>query len=110
MTRHAVSGHKLGKIYGVEDTPPWVETTTMPVDVESLEPTAKCYDTQIGGNHYKRMEIQPITYITENNLSFLEGSVIKYVSRWKFKNGIEDLKKAKHCLELLIATEETGDY
>ena len=63
---------------------------------------------QVGGSHYLKMKIQPIEYILANDLGFLEGNVIKYVSRYKLKNGVEDLKKAKHCLEMLIKKEEDG--
>lgn len=63
-------------------------------------------DIQIGGNHYKNFKIQPIEYVHANNLGYCESNVIKYISRWKFKNGIEDLKKAKHYIELLIKLEE----
>lgn len=61
---------------------------------------------QEGGGHYKDMVIQPVTYIHANNIPFLEGNIIKYVSRWRNKNGLADLKKAKHCIELLISFEE----
>ena len=64
-------------------------------------------DTQIGGSHYKKMKIQPIEYILANDIGFVEGAVIKYVSRWKSKNGVEDLKKARHLLDILI--ESKGD-
>ena len=57
---------------------------------------------QVGGDHYTKMKIQPYTYITENNLGFAEGSIIKYVSRYRSKNGLEDLKKARHFIDLLI--------
>ena len=59
-------------------------------------------DTQCGGNHYKSKAIQPWDYITANNLGYLEGNVVKYVSRWKDKGGIEDLRKAQHYLSKLI--------
>lgn len=62
-------------------------------------------DKQIGGNHYKDMSIQPIEYIVKNDIPFLEGNVIKYVSRWRKKNGVADLEKAKHYIELLIELE-----
>ena len=57
---------------------------------------------QIGGSHYKNFKIQPVDYITQNNLTFLEGNVIKYTTRARKKNGIEDYEKALHCIELLI--------
>ena len=60
---------------------------------------------QIGGTHYKDMAIQPMEYILANHIGFAEGAVIKYVSRWKTKNGIQDLKKAIHILEILIDHE-----
>ena len=62
-------------------------------------------DTQEGGDHYKLMKIQPVEYILANNIGFAEGSIIKYVSRWKSKNGIQDLKKARHFLDILIEQE-----
>lgn len=63
-------------------------------------------DDQIGGGHYKDMAIQPFEFITRNGLTYGEGCVIKYVCRWKKKNGLEDLKKARHYLDLIIETEE----
>ena len=58
--------------------------------------------TQVGGNHYKKHKIQPYTFIAENNLSFFQGNVIKYVMRYKEKNGIEDLNKIIHYCQLEI--------
>ena len=63
-------------------------------------------DKQIGGQHYSAKAVQPWDYITSNNLGYLEGNVVKYVSRWKEKNGIEDLLKAKHYLEKLIELQQ----
>ena len=63
-------------------------------------------DRQVGGDHYKRMAIQPAEYIHKNSIGYLEGSAIKYVSRWQLKGGIADLKKAIHVLEMLIQLEE----
>lgn len=60
---------------------------------------------QIGGTHYKRFPIQPIKFNVKNNIPFLEGSVIKYVVRHRFKNGAEDIKKAIHLLKLLLEIE-----
>lgn len=64
---------------------------------------------QIGGNHYKDLAIQPVEYIHANNIPYMEGNVIKYVTRWSKKNGIADLKKARHYIDLLIAMEEKRD-
>jgi hypothetical protein len=60
---------------------------------------------QIAGNHYSSMEIQPVKYITANKLTYLQGNVIKYISRYKSKNGAEDLKKAKHYIDLILELE-----
>lgn len=57
--------------------------------------------TQVGGSHYQKA-IQPWDYIIANNLGYLEGNIIKYVSRYKEKNGKQDLEKAKHYLDKLI--------
>lgn len=66
-------------------------------------------DTQIGGNHYKDFKIQPIVFIQQNGLGFIEGNVIKYVCRYKNKNGVEDLLKARHYLDILIDLQNKGD-
>jgi hypothetical protein len=62
--------------------------------------------TQVGGSHYTDMAIQPIEYVMANGIPFAEGNVIKYVSRWRKKGGVQDLKKARHMLDVLIAFEE----
>lgn len=62
-------------------------------------------DVQVGGGHYKDLKIQPIEYTLANKLGFCEGNIIKYVTRHKSKNGIEDLKKAKHYIDLLLELE-----
>lgn len=61
---------------------------------------------QVGGDHYRKMAIQPMEYILANDIPFVEGCVIKYVSRWKNKGGLQDLKKARHNLDFLIEREE----
>jgi len=62
-------------------------------------------ERQVAGDHYKNSEIQPWDYIHSQGLNFLAGNVVKYVSRYKKKNGIEDLQKALHYLEKLIEVE-----
>jgi hypothetical protein len=59
-------------------------------------------DSQVGGSHYKGKAIQPWDYIVANNLGYLEGNVVKYISRWKEKGGIDDLRKVVHYAEKLI--------
>lgn len=73
----------------------------------------KTLETQVGGNHYKDMNIQPLEFIIANNLPYCEANIIKYICRYKSKNGIQDLNKARHYLDILIEHEqrrtESGD-
>ena len=62
-------------------------------------------DVQEGGDHYKSLKIQPVEFIHANGLSFLEGCVIKRVSRHKAKNGAEDIRKAIHELQMILKLE-----
>lgn len=57
---------------------------------------------QIGGNHYSKMKIEPIQFILANDIPFCEGNVIKYICRYKDKDGIQDLLKAKQYIDFLI--------
>ena len=68
-------------------TPGWVPATAL--------------DVQICGDHYKNLTIQPVEFITANGLAFLEGCVIKRMCRHSSKNGIDDLRKAIHEIQLL---------
>jgi hypothetical protein len=63
----------------------------------------KALDTQIGGNHYKDYAIQPIEFLMANGVPFVEGNCVKYVIRWRDKGGVDDLRKARHYLDILIA-------
>jgi hypothetical protein len=74
-----------------------------PTIVDVKEPAN---EKQIGGQHYKRLAIQPWDYILQNDIGYMEGSVIKYISRWRNKNGLEDLYKCRHFLNKLIEHEE----
>ncbi len=64
----------------------------------------KALQRQVAGSHYKK-GIQPWEYIEANHLDFFQGNVIKYVTRYEEKNGVEDLRKAQHYLEYLIERE-----
>ncbi len=78
---------------------------------QSVEQEFKVYNpliAQEGGGHYKDRGIQPLEYTMKNNLSFCEGNVVKYISRYKSKNGIEDLAKVIHYA-LLASYEEYGE-
>ena len=62
-------------------------------------------NSQIGGSHYTDTPIQPVTFIHANGLDFCQGSILKYVCRFRNKNGKDDLLKAKHFIDLLIEME-----
>jgi hypothetical protein len=62
-------------------------------------------DSQVGGKHYKGLAIQPAEYCQRNRLPYCESSVIRYVTRHREKNKAEDIKKAIHCLQLLLELE-----
>ena len=61
---------------------------------------------QVGGDHYASKTIQPWDYITSNNLPFLEGNIVKYITRWRDKGGVQDLHKARHYLDKLLEIEQ----
>ena len=63
-------------------------------------------DIQVGGDHYKGMSIQPMQYSMANGLDACQHTIIKYVTRFREKGGIEDLEKAKHCIDMLIHFEQ----
>lgn len=83
-----------------EEVPSW--------DLVSKATGKPIKETQIGGNHYSKLAIQPYEYTLANNLGGLEHTVIKYVTRWKDKGGVEDLKKARHTLDFLIEYTENN--
>ena len=65
-------------------------------------------DKQIGGSHYKNYAVQPVEYAMLNNLNYCQANAIKYITRYKDKGGIEDLRKAIHNIEILIELEQKG--
>lgn len=84
----------------VSDTHPYpLHSTLLYTEEESS------FHTQIGGEHYKDLPIQPAEYVHKNKIPYLEGSVIYYVTRWRQKNGIADIDKAIHTLQLLKEME-----
>ncbi len=82
------------------------EETSQTNIVEPSRNSSSCSASQVGGTHYTRLAIQPWEYIFQNGLGYFEGSAIKYLSRWRNKGGIEDLRKARHFIEQLIEFEE----
>lgn len=85
----------------IQKDEPMTEKTTQPKNKDAM-------DKQVGGSHYQ-LPIQPIEYILANGLGYCEANVVKYVSRWRNKGGIQDLKKAIHYLEMLIESEEKAN-
>lgn len=64
---------------------------------------------QVGGTHYQGKAFQPFDIINEWELDYYEGNVLKYLLRHKYKNGVEDLRKAKHYLEYKIELLERAE-
>lgn len=62
-------------------------------------------DVQVDGNHYKTMKVQPVEFIHANSVPYMEGNVIKYISRHKSKNGAADVRKALHYCQLILELE-----
>lgn len=85
-----------GDDFGLQQKAP--EPTFLPE--EPRTPTS-ALDIQEGGNHYKKYKIQPIEFVVANNIPVLESNAQKYILRHADKNGMEDLRKARHYLELM---------
>jgi hypothetical protein len=64
---------------------------------------------QWGGDHYRKLPIQVWDFIAANKLDYFQGNVVKYVSRYKDKNGLEDLRKAQHYIAKIIENEYTEE-
>ncbi len=62
-------------------------------------------ETQVGGDHYKDLAIQPAEFISKNDIGFLAGNVIKYIVRHQNKNGAQDIRKAIHYCQLILELE-----
>lgn len=72
--------------------------------MERIEKKMKAIERQVGGDHYKEFEIQPVEFISRNNLDFLQGCIVKRICRYKLPGGkgFEDLEKIKHEVDLII--------
>lgn len=66
---------------------------------------ADVWKTQVGGDHYSKLRIQPFQYSMANGLDPMQHTIIKYVTRFRDKGGIHDLEKAKQTIDLLISFE-----
>lgn len=76
-----------------------------PTVLEEDEVLPNAFDVQIGGDHYKKLAIQPMLYSFRNKLDPCQHTAIKYITRFREKEGIKDLEKAKHCIDMLIELE-----
>lgn len=74
------------------------------IEIKNFEPESQL-DVQVDGDHYKKLKIQPAVYSHANELSWHQGEIIKYITRYKDKNGRKDLEKAAHLIEMLIELE-----
>ena len=86
-------------------TTPQAQQESHTEETKPIQQEVKASNTQIGGDHYTKLAIQPMRYSMENGLDALQHTVIKYVTRFRDKNGIEDLEKARHCIDMLIEFE-----
>ena len=77
--------------------------------MEAMADKALASDRQVGGDHYKKLKIQPMKYSMANGLDACQHTIIKYVTRFRDKGGIQDLEKAKHVIDMLIQFETEGD-
>ena len=79
--------------------------TVGPTPAAPPAPQPSAMDAQVGGDHYSKLPIQPMRYSMENGLDACQHAVVKYVTRFRDKGGIEDLEKAKHVIDMLIEFE-----
>jgi hypothetical protein len=75
-------------------------------DIEAGESLLRANDRQEGGTHYKQFRYETWDVILDWDLGYLDGNAVKYLSRWRHKNGIEDLKKARHYIDKLLEVEQ----
>lgn len=73
--------------------------------IKSMAEEERASQTQVAGGHYAKYAIQPSEFIHRNGIGFLAGNVIKYVVRHRDKNGAEDLRKARHYIDLILEWE-----
>ena len=102
MTKDEYDKHVAGKHI------PWTPShlLNLPVMTVPMSTSSEANGKQIGGNHYNRLKIQVWDFVIANDLDYFQGSITKYVTRWKDKDGIKDLYKARHFLDKYIETME----
>lgn len=82
----------------------WSDSMTS-LPESTTDSTKSALSSQVGGNHYKGLKIQPIEYIYANDLSYCEANIVKYATRHAMKNGREDVEKIIHYAQLLLEME-----
>lgn len=70
---------------------------------------SKALETQVGGNHYKDMPMQPVELFAKTHCTAFQANIWKYIARYKYKNGAEDIRKCKHYAELAIELKCNGN-
>lgn len=98
-------GHSMWCKLNPDNTKP-AEVRTL---TDKIRPDASALDVQVAGSHYKGKKIQPVEYIHANGLNFLEGCIVKHITRWRDKpaeHRFQDLEKIKHEVDLLIEMEK----
>ena len=90
---------KMKKIMNYPEDPLYPDPSSLR---KSSSEKFKALDDQVGGEHYKKMAIQPIEYIVKNGIGYCEGNIIKYVTRHHQKGGPEDIEKVIHYCNLLL--------
>lgn len=73
-----------------------------PADWDAIRPEADPLSYQVGGDHYTKKKIQPVEYIHANEMDYMDGAIVKYISRWRDKGGVKDLRKIKQFVDLII--------
>ena len=107
FTKHEQTG-ELNMSGGMEESAwtygnPSFELRTGAKDSEDQKKSA--LNTQVGGDHYRKMKIQPIEYILANELNFSEGNIVKLISRHRLKGGAQDIQKIKQYCDFLLESE-----
>lgn len=80
----------------------WSINDATPADWDAIRPEADPLSYQVGGDHYTKMKIQPVEYIHANEMDYMDGAIVKYISRWRDKGGVKDLRKIKQFVDLII--------
>lgn len=78
----------------------WNQQLRTNYSAESRAPKPDAMTRMIGGTHYSKLAIQPTEFCMRNGLDFCIGSILKYLTRWRSKNGLEDIRKARHFVEI----------